>query len=788
MTSAAWPVRWRGSWIWDRRPEWRSLADTGLDAAAADAFVFFRRSFRLDAVPAEVPFRITADGRYALWVNGQELARGPIRSQAGVLYYDDVDVAPALARGYNAVAVLVRHYGAPTPWWSPAPAFSELGRGGLVADCAVLPELSSGSSWRTWRAPWRSHRPPFFGAPAEEVDGRVMSDDWREVAFDDSRWDVAVELASHGGWGEPEAGPLHPPAAPFTLLPRPLPQLTDIERVARPAGGTMEPVPVGAGEVEVFDFGEMTLGLAAVSLDAPDGARVVLQSGDTLRDGRPADPYRRWEHTHVCADGANEVEPFESVGMRYLSVAADAPVTVRRVAVRERRYPLGSEGAFECDDAELNATWRMGVRTLQLCSSDSFLDCPGREQRAWLSDAYLDGLLTYVSGSDPRLALHALDLGAQATRPDGLLAMVAAGDLAASPVTIPDCSLYWVFSLCRAWDYTGAAIVERLLPRAQAILDWFWNFVEAGVLQEVPGWVFVDWWPVRARGPLATLHGLYLLALRDHARLADALDQPRVAGLSRERADALQPGFAQFIDTAGGRVLESPRAGIATQHALAMATHSGALEPGEASAMLERALAPEVACYPQSALRLVIDWELPHGFDPARHVLATQPFFAHWVHQALAHVGRHDLLLESIRRWRQFLGTGDGTTWEFWVDGGDAGSHCHAWSATPTYDLTTHILGVSPAGAGFERVRVQPWFGPLRHLAGTVPTPRGPVHIDLDRGGDGPRGRVELPPGTSGDLEFAEWPELGRVELRGGANPVVAGRDSTRAAPGAVKR
>ena len=37
----------------------------------------FRRTFDLEVVPEEAPARITADSRYVLWVNGQEVGRGP---------------------------------------------------------------------------------------------------------------------------------------------------------------------------------------------------------------------------------------------------------------------------------------------------------------------------------------------------------------------------------------------------------------------------------------------------------------------------------------------------------------------------------------------------------------------------------------------------------------------------------------------------------------------------------------------------------------------------------------
>jgi len=53
---------------------------TSIDPNAPEAHAHFRRRFHLDAVPAH----ITADSRYALFVNGQEVCRGPVRR----LHYD----------------------------------------------------------------------------------------------------------------------------------------------------------------------------------------------------------------------------------------------------------------------------------------------------------------------------------------------------------------------------------------------------------------------------------------------------------------------------------------------------------------------------------------------------------------------------------------------------------------------------------------------------------------------------------------------------------------------------
>src|SRR4051794_21119487 len=95
---SAWPVRWRGKWIWDHCPNWGPfgpILHSVEPENERDAVLLFRRRIELDP-PASVPIRVTADGRYALWVNGVEVSRGPIRSEATILYWDEIDLGPYL--------------------------------------------------------------------------------------------------------------------------------------------------------------------------------------------------------------------------------------------------------------------------------------------------------------------------------------------------------------------------------------------------------------------------------------------------------------------------------------------------------------------------------------------------------------------------------------------------------------------------------------------------------------------------------------------------------------------
>ena len=211
---------------------------------------FFRKTFHLARVPERAPARITADSRYLLFVNGQEVYRGPIRSQPRRLTYDFFDLTPYLRPGENTLAVYVVYYGTARSFWQPAVAGSALGRNGmLVFEANLGPQafevsgtsktspsedvwLVSDASWKAlksdaWSEDWKKAEelPPMFGdaIPTEVVDARWLPFGWEQPDFDDSAWgNTYLVSPAHPGSG----GRATPPADPYgPLYPRPIGKL-----------------------------------------------------------------------------------------------------------------------------------------------------------------------------------------------------------------------------------------------------------------------------------------------------------------------------------------------------------------------------------------------------------------------------------------------------------------------------------------------------------------------------------------------------------------------------------
>jgi alpha-L-rhamnosidase len=135
----------------------------------------------------------------------------------------------------------------------------------------------------------------------------------------------------------------------------------------------------------------------------------------------------------------------------------------------------------------------------------------------------------------------------------------------------------------------------------------------------------------------------------------------------------------------------------------------------------------------------------PDGFDPEVDVVLAQPFFSCFVHEGLARHGRKDLILANLLRWADPAWAPNGTFPEVWHAVGETlDDQCHPWCSTPTFDLTTYVLGVSPVEPGFRQGRFEPYLGPLQRASGRIPTPHGWISLSLARDCS----RVSIPNGV----------------------------------------
>ncbi|WP_194541193.1 family 78 glycoside hydrolase catalytic domain [Paenibacillus sp. JZ16] len=199
---------WRASWIWGAgcespRNEWRC----------------FRHSFVPEGTLDQALLKLTADSRYVLYVNGEQVGRGPVRSWPFELAYDEYEIGHLLRAGQeNVIAVLVIHYGIST--------FQYLrGRAGLLVQLdrqrLTSPSESVTISDESWKTAVHSGYDSSSSRIScqlgftEILDARGWEEDWIQTGYDDSGWESATAIGPAG-------------MAPWTsLVERDIPYLTE---------------------------------------------------------------------------------------------------------------------------------------------------------------------------------------------------------------------------------------------------------------------------------------------------------------------------------------------------------------------------------------------------------------------------------------------------------------------------------------------------------------------------------------------------------------------------------
>ena len=119
-------------------------------------------------------------------------------------------------------------------------------------------------------------------------------------------------------------------------------------------------------------------------------------------------------------------------------------------------------------------------------------------------------------------------------------------------------------------------------------------------------------------------------------------------------------------------------------------------------------------------------WE--PDWDVESKIVIAEPFMSYVVHDAVAQADLADRLPTLYKRWLAFLVDGYDTLGENWGHG----THVHGWSSTPTKDLIFYTLGVTPAEPGYTVARIAPRLGGLSWAKGSVPTPHGLLHVEVN--------------------------------------------------------
>lgn len=759
-------------WLWAVTP-----ADDLINAWAQ-----FRTRFEINTVPETCPVRVTADRAYRLFVNGEWVVDGPCRGFAETWFYDSIDLAPFLKPGSNVIAALAHNPGIGSH------SYIHSGYAGFILEGSVGDlDFSTSRQWYCRHAPdWirgRTRLSIQLGWQ-EIVDARRADGDWLAPDYDPSDWPPHYYFERP--WG---SAPWHSPrerdipllrtrwVTPTRLVgvspilsgeaesdteniaTRFRLEGTSIEPVDRLIkGGTCEISPQGEDDSQylVFDLAEEVF--ASISLrisHAIGGECIDLLLCEATDNGRPV--VRENEgckmataHRYICRKGDQVHETFWPLGGCVLALAVRGATRGLRIAVqlRHREYPFESKGFLESPTTRAGEIYDLCRHTQQLCSSDTYVDCPGREQAMWWGDAETHFANSSLFAADDRLFVRGIRLMEQQRLPNGLT--YAHAPTKAHECIIPDFTLAWVRSFYRHYWFTGdPTLTVRYHDSILRALSYFYDQAYAtGLLPRDPRyWLFLDWAETFKDGFLTLYNLEYLETLQQAADVFRAAGRPDTAREMDRRASLLR---AAILERLWNRAHEEPYDGLHCD---------GTPQPRQTLHTLVRCILLDI--HPEAHHRFATDHLLPFiaGERPRGKALyvsdqrrevdrgALTPYFMQFAFRALIRLGYRAEVLDCILRWwGDMLDRGLKTTEECWDAEPGVASLCHAWAAHPIQSLSEIMLGVRQLEPGWKTIQ----FDPLRTpnsppCRGVIDTPLGPIRIDLTQPNRDPSDCVQAP-------------------------------------------
>ena len=126
----------------------------------------------------------------------------------------------------------------------------------------------------------------------------------------------------------------------------------------------------------------------------------------------------------------------------------------------------------------------------------------------------------------------------------------------------------------------------------------------------------------------------------------------------------------------------------------------------------------------------------------------------HFVFDALAQGGLFDS--EAVARMHDYVVIPETQTVR--EAGPNKGDYSHGWIASPAYQMSSKILGITPAAPGFDAINIQPTLCGLSFARGTVPSRHGLIGVDWTKRSDQFSIKLDIPSGTHANVKLPTGP------------------------------
>ena len=665
---------WQAKWIWDKE-----------NLTEKNVWICFTKKVSLNNLPASLIANISADSKYWLYVNGENVVfEGSLKRGRGIAYFDSVDIAPYLKEGENVICALAWYWGSEKNY-----SYNSSGQGGFIFEAvgegvAIL----SDSSWNVKKHSAYVNslfNQPNYRLPEYSIhyDAREELGDWLNASYDHSAWENATEYAvgGEGAYGK--------------LYSRGIPLLKDygLKDYENSKDYVNHAVKKLGGEKITVNIPYNAQFTPYLKVIAPAGKKIYISTENTAITGALS-------ATYVTKEGEQEFEALGWINGEHVTYKIPRGVTIVALKYRETGYNSNFAGDFKCEDEFMNTLWQKSLRTLYVTMRDNYMDCPDRERAQWWGDATSEMIMTMYSMDSSSYLLYQKGVEAMLSHVDDTNVLQTVVPISGDYFELPVQQLAGIIGFLTYYEYTGdKAFIEKVYNASINYLK-LWEMDEDNLVKHREGsWDWPDWGKKADMTAIENAWVYYALTATEKMAeiIGKAEDLPFIAG----RKQAIASGYK------------------------ALWTDSG-YKSNDVKKPDDRA----------NALAVLAGLATPEQYPTILNVLTTtknaSPYMEYYVLEALCAMGKYQEAKERIKdRYEGMVNEDYSTLWEFW----DAwqGTKNHAWSGGPLVIMSKHFAGITPLGTGYEKVKIAPQYALYDSLNCTVPSVKGLITLDYEK-------------------------------------------------------
>ena len=544
-----------------------------------------------------------------------------------------------------------------------------------------------------------------------------------------------------------------------------------------------------------YDFGRETMGYIVLHGISGRG-EVCIYYGESEAEALDRDHCETLDRFTVegtLANGFHYIAP-ESKAFRYVLIDLPEGLTIDTVSMQYEYLPQDTtqSGSFESSDPLLNRIWQVSAYTLDLTTREFMMDGIKRDRWTWSGDAIQSYLMNYYLRFDSEAVKRTIR---QLRGKDPVTSHINT-ILDYTFYWFKSIHDYYLYTgdrdfVCEMYprmltlmDYVLGRLAPASASPTSAVLVQSHLFDDKPLwaIGQPDDWVFIDWvdFSMHKRGIVCFEQLLFCQSLETMQLCRDIVGdlselQMTNLHLAHLQADGSLPDYgllARELRTHIDQTFWSD-----THHA-----YLHALEADTATATFT--LNQQVTMFPNM-------FAILYGYAGAdrqqqilQHVLRnpdvppiTTPYMRFYELEALCRLGQQADVIQAMRDyWGGMLREGATSFWEKYNPEYSTGlaplpdgaspraphltmygrpygkSLCHAWGASPLYLIGRYYLGIEPIIPGYGATaaetstgnsdaaesdtpawKAQPQLADLEWMQGSVPTPFGPILLQMDR-------------------------------------------------------